>query len=57
QCGKKAPKKLSLSVRTFKCVFCGNTMDRDHNAAQNILKKHLIRLLKPFVESGGLPPS
>ncbi len=36
-CGKKAPKKLSLSVRTFNCQFCGNSLDRDHNAAQNIL--------------------
>ena len=36
-CGKKAPKKLSLSVRTFNCRFCGNSIDRDHNAALNIL--------------------
>ena len=38
-CGQKAPKKLSLSVRTFNCGYCGNSMDRDHNAAQNILLK------------------
>ena len=36
-CGQKAPKKLSLSVRTFNCAYCGNSMDRDHNAAENIL--------------------
>ena len=36
-CGQKAPKKLSLSVRTFNCGYCGNAMDRDHNAARNIL--------------------
>ena len=36
-CGQKAPKKLSLSVRTFNCQFCGTSMDRDHNAAENIL--------------------
>ena len=36
-CGQKAPKKLALSVRTFNCGYCGNTMDRDHNAARNIL--------------------
>ena len=36
-CGKKALKKLSLSVRTFNCQSCGNSMDRDHNAAENIL--------------------
>ena len=38
-CGQKAPKKLSLSVRTFSCQFCGTTLDRDHNAARNILFK------------------
>ena len=36
-CGQKAPKKLSLSVRTFNCAYCGTSMDRDHNAALNIL--------------------
>ena len=36
-CGQKAPKKLSLSVRTFNCEYCGNSLDRDHNAAINIL--------------------
>ena len=36
-CGQKSPKKLSLAIRTFNCQSCGNTMDRDHNAARNIL--------------------
>ena len=36
-CGQKAPKKLSLSVRTFNCGACGFSLDRDHNAALNIL--------------------
>ena len=36
-CGKKSPKKLSLAIRTFKCSFCGTSLDRDHNAALNIL--------------------
>ena len=36
-CGKKSQKKLSLAIRTFNCQFCGNSMDRDHNAALNIL--------------------
>ena len=36
-CGKKSPKKLSLSVRTFNCQSCGTSLDRDHNAAINIL--------------------
>ena len=57
ECGEKTAKKLSLAVRIFKCVFCGNTMDRDHNAANNIVRKYLIGLLGAFVESGGLPPS
>ena len=36
-CGQKSAKKLSLAIRTFDCSFCGNSMDRDHNAATNIL--------------------
>ena len=36
-CGKKSPKKLSLAIRTFNCSFCGTSLDRDHNAALNIL--------------------
>ena len=36
-CGEKSPKKLSLAIRTFQCQFCGNSIDRDHNAAINIL--------------------
>ena len=36
-CGKKSPKKLSLAIRTFDCRFCGTSLDRDHNAAINIL--------------------
>ena len=36
-CGQKSPKNLSLAIRTFKCSFCGMVLDRDHNAALNIL--------------------
>ena len=36
-CGKKSPKKLSLAIRTFDCSFCGTSLDRDHNAAINVL--------------------
>ncbi|MYA72988.1 IS200/IS605 family element transposase accessory protein TnpB [Candidatus Poribacteria bacterium] len=36
-CGQKSPKKLSLAIRTFDCSFCGMVLDRDHNAAINIL--------------------
>ncbi len=36
-CGVKSAEKLSLVVRTFRCPNCGKTIDRDHNAALNIL--------------------
>ena len=36
-CGQKSPKKLSLAIRTFNCQTCGTSLDRDHNAALNIL--------------------
>ena len=36
-CGQKSPEKLSLSVKTFRCQSCGSSMDRDHNAAINLL--------------------
>lgn len=35
QCGEKVPK--SLRVRIHKCFYCGLTLDRDLNAAKNIL--------------------
>ena len=38
-CGQKSEKKLSLAIRTFHCQFCGTSLDRDHNAALNILFK------------------
>ena len=36
-CGIKSPKKVALAIRTFNCQFCGTSIDRDHNAAINIL--------------------
>jgi putative transposase len=36
-CGTKVPKPLS--VRIHRCPACGLVLDRDHNAAQNILLK------------------
>ena len=36
-CGQKSPKKLTLRDRTFDCDFCGMSLDRDVNAARNIL--------------------
>ena len=35
-CGEKV--KKSLSVRTHRCNSCGLVLDRDHNAAINILR-------------------
>ena len=43
-CGKKSPKKLSLAIRTFDCRFCGISLDRDHNAAINILLRAVTAL-------------
>jgi len=39
RCGSMVPK--SLAVRTHRCDVCGLILDRDHNAAVNILKKGL----------------
>ncbi len=39
QCGTKVPK--TLSIRTHECYKCGLSMDRDENAATNILMKGL----------------
>jgi len=37
KCGVVAKEKLDLSVRTFECHSCGLVIDRDLNAARNIL--------------------
>jgi putative transposase len=39
RCGNAVPK--SLAIRTHRCDVCGLVLDRDHNAAINILKKGL----------------
>ena len=36
-CCQRVKGKMSLSVRTFECKHCGFVLDRDHNAALNIL--------------------
>ncbi|MEA1869791.1 MAG: transposase, partial [Euryarchaeota archaeon] len=38
-CGNTQP--MPLSQRTYRCSECGAVMDRDHNAAINILNKHV----------------
>ena len=42
-CGHK--QKMSLHVRTYNCLKCGNCMDRDYNAAVNICNEGL-RILR-----------
>lgn len=36
-CGQRLEEKLSLNNRMFKCPFCLLSLDRDHNAAINLL--------------------
>lgn len=38
-CGSRAKNRLELSVRVFDCVSCGVSIDRDYNAARNVLKR------------------
>lgn len=38
-CGQKPLKKLTLRDRMFHCKTCGFSLDRDHNAARNILHR------------------
>ena len=38
-CCQKSPIKLKLSERVFHCKSCGLKLDRDHNAAINILNR------------------
>jgi len=37
ECGARTKHRLGLGVRTFECVACGYTADRDLNAARTIL--------------------
>ena len=39
ECCQKSAIKLKLSERVFHCQFCGLKLDRDHNAALNILHR------------------
>ena len=47
-CGAKV--KKTLSTRTHRCNRCGTVLDRDHNAAKNILVKG-FKLLAEYLNS------
>ncbi|HEY9603588.1 MAG TPA: transposase [Allocoleopsis sp.] len=47
-CGAKV--KKTLSTRTHRCSKCGTVLDRDHNAAKNILAKG-FKLLAQYLNS------
>ncbi|WP_375341989.1 zinc ribbon domain-containing protein [Okeania sp. SIO3B5] len=51
-CGHKVPK--ALSVRTHSCQKCGIVLDRDENAAKNILNKALNEVGIILSACGGL---
>ena len=53
-CGYKPEQKIGLQVRTYNCSACGLDLDRDVNAAKNILQRGLATLMggRP-VASGG----
>jgi putative transposase len=48
-CGELA--EIDLSVRIFHCAVCGLTLDRDHNAAINILRLGLQSLGVPYAQT------
>jgi len=50
-CHKEGEHK-DLSVRTHVCEYCGIVLDRDHNAAINILDRGLGRSLRETVDTG-----
>ncbi|PSF36177.1 transposase [Aphanothece hegewaldii CCALA 016] len=52
-CGAKVEK--TLSTRTHQCPSCKTVLDRDHNAARNILSKGLQQLGAYLNGSGGHP--
>jgi putative transposase len=48
-CGELA--EIDLSIRIFHCTSCGLTLDRDHNAAMNILRLGLQSLGVPYAQT------
>jgi putative transposase len=54
-CGADVPKKLS--EREHHCLHCGYRTHRDHNAAQNILRRALATPSQQLLSMAGAPPS
>ncbi len=54
ECGGLPAVSLSLSVRRYDCAHCGLSLDRDVNAARNILKRAWIGPLGANVEDVAL---
>lgn len=51
-CGNPVPK--TLKDRIHVCLVCGTTLDRDHNAAINILKKSTVGTTESYAWGGSL---
>jgi len=51
-CGNSVPK--TLKDRIHFCIACGTTLDRDHNAAINILKKSTVGTTESHAWGGSL---
>lgn len=51
-CGNPVPK--TLKDRIHFCITCGTTLDRDHNAALNILKKSSVGTTQSYAWGGSL---
>ena len=51
-CGCLPSEKILLNVRTYHCEHCGLTLDRDMNAAINILKKALLLVQEQLATAG-----
>ena len=47
-CGHR--QEMPLKVRTYCCPVCGNTIDRDVNAARNILERGLFQVGRDTTE-------